>query len=84
MIKLIAASTSEDSDLDKVSNIIQREVSLSYKLSRFINNPLVNKYYEISDLRHELNYMGQIEVKKFIALLALVNLGDNKPVELIT
>ena len=28
--------------------------------------------------------MGQIEVKKFIALLALVNLGDNKPVELIT
>jgi EAL and modified HD-GYP domain-containing signal transduction protein len=27
--------------------------------------------------------MGQLEVKKFIALLALANLGDNKPVELL-
>jgi EAL and modified HD-GYP domain-containing signal transduction protein len=83
LIELIAASTSEDFDLDKISNIIQRDVSLSYKLLRFINNPLINKYNEISDLRHALNYMGQIEVKKFIALLALANLGDNKPVELI-
>ena len=83
LIELIAASTSEDFDLDKISTIIQRDVSLSYKLLRFINNPIVNKYNEISDLRHALNYMGQIEVKKFIALLALANLGDNKPVELI-
>ena len=83
LIELIAASTSVDFDLNKVSNIIQRDVSLSYKLLRFINNPLVDKYHAITDLRHALNYMGQIEVKKFIALLALANLGDNKPIELI-
>ena len=34
-------------------------------------------------MRHVLNYMGSLEVKKFIALLALANLGDNKPVELL-
>jgi EAL and modified HD-GYP domain-containing signal transduction protein len=27
--------------------------------------------------------MGQVEVKKFIALLALANVGDSKPVELL-
>ena len=43
----------------------------------------MNKSNEISNLRHALNYMGQVEVKKFIALLALANLGDNKPFELI-
>jgi EAL and modified HD-GYP domain-containing signal transduction protein len=83
LIELIAASSSAEFDLDKVSSIIERDVSLSYKLLRFINNPLVNKAHEISNLRHALNYMGQVEVKKFIALLALANLGDNKPVELI-
>jgi EAL and modified HD-GYP domain-containing signal transduction protein len=73
LVELIAASTSEDFDLDKVSNIIQRDVSLSYKPLRFINNPLVNKYNKITDLRHASNYTGQIEVKKFIALLVLAN-----------
>lgn len=83
LIELIGASSAENFDLDKVNTIIGRDVSLSYKLLRFINNPLVNKSNEISNLRHALNYMGQVEVKKFIALLALANLGDNKPVELI-
>jgi len=83
LIELIGASSAAEFDLDKVNTIIERDVSLSYKLLRFINNPLVNKTNEISNLRHALNYMGQVEVKKFIALLALANLGDNKPVELI-
>jgi EAL and modified HD-GYP domain-containing signal transduction protein len=83
LIELIGASSAVEFDLDKVNAIIERDVSLSYKLLRFINNPLINKSNEIGNLRHALNYMGQIEVKKFIALLALANLGDNKPVELI-
>ena len=83
LIELISASSSVEFDIGRVSSIIERDVSLSYKLLRFINNPLVNTSHEISNLRHALNYMGQIEVKKFIALLALANLGDSKPVELI-
>jgi EAL and modified HD-GYP domain-containing signal transduction protein len=83
LIELIGVSTAAEFDVDKVSSIIERDVSLSYKLLRFINNPLVYKTNGISNLRHALNYMGQVEVKKFIALLALANLGDNKPVELI-
>jgi EAL and modified HD-GYP domain-containing signal transduction protein len=83
LIELIGASAAAEFDLDKVNSIIERDVSLSYKLLRFINNPLINKTNEICNLRHALNYMGQVEVKKFIALLALANLGDNKPVELI-
>jgi len=83
LIELISASSTVEFDIGRVSSIIERDVSLSYKLLRFINNPLVNTSHEISNLRHALNYMGQIEVKKFIALLALANLGDSKPVELI-
>lgn len=83
LIELIGVSSAVDFDLEKVSKIIERDVSLSYKLLRFINNPHINKSNEICSLRHALNYMGQIEVKKFIALLALANLGDSKPIELL-
>lgn len=52
-------------------------------LLRFINNPMVNKRYKITSLRHAITYMGEVEVKKFIALLALANLSDDKPMELM-
>ncbi len=83
LIELIGVSAEKEFDLTRVSQIIQRDVSLSYKLLRFINNPMLTKTNKISDLRHALNYMGQVEVKKFIALLALANLGDSKPFELL-
>jgi len=84
MVELMSASSSSNLDFTKVNNIIERDVSLSYMLLRFINNPTVNKRYKISSLRHALNYMGEVEIKKFIALLALANLSDDKPSELIT
>lgn len=83
LVELIGASSSQHFNLDQVDSIIQRDAALSYMLLRFINNPTINKRYKISSLRHALTYMGEVEIKKFVALLALANLGDNKPMELI-
>ncbi|WP_026376480.1 EAL and HDOD domain-containing protein [Aestuariibacter salexigens] len=83
MLELVGVSSSIDFDFDKVNSIIERDVALSYLLLRFINNPLFSKRHRIDSLRHALNYLGELEVKKFIALLALANMGDDKPVELL-
>lgn len=83
LMELICASAAADFNLARVNHIIERDVSLSYKLLRFINNPLTNKSNKITSLRHALNYMGEIEVKKFIALVALANLGESKTIELL-
>ncbi|NCP63619.1 MAG: EAL domain-containing protein [Paraglaciecola sp.] len=83
LLELIDASASPHFDFAHVNNIIERDVSLSYKLLRFINNPLIDKSNKITSLRHALNYMGEIEVKKFIALVALANIGDDKSLELL-
>jgi len=83
LLDLITASASAEMNFSRINEIIERDISLSYKLLRFINNPLINKTNAISSLRHALNYMGEIEVKKFIALVALANLGEGKTVELL-
>ena len=83
LIELIGASSSESFDIEIVTSIIERDVGLSYMLLRFMNNPAINKRYKITSLRHALNYMGEVEIKKFIALLALTNLSDDKPLELL-
>jgi EAL and modified HD-GYP domain-containing signal transduction protein len=83
LIELMALSSAKHFDFDKVNEIIERDVGLSYMLLRFINNPTVNKREKISSLRHALNYMGEVELRKFIALIILANLGEDKPIELI-
>ncbi len=83
LVELMGASSSESFNVDSINSVIEHDVGLSYMLLRFINNPMINKRYKITSLRHALNYMGEVEIKKFIALLALANLNDNKPIELL-
>lgn len=83
LIELIGETTNENFGIGRINEIIERDVGLSYMLLRFINNPMVNKRFKITSLKHALNYMGEVEIKKFIALLALANLADDKPMELL-
>jgi c-di-GMP phosphodiesterase len=83
LVELMGCTSSANFDFERINQIIERDVVLPYMLLRFINHPLVNKRNKISSLRHALNYMGEIEVKKFVSLLALANLSDGKPMELI-
>ncbi|GAA0854528.1 EAL and HDOD domain-containing protein [Aliiglaciecola litoralis] len=83
LIELIAETTKDNFGIDRINEIIERDVGLSYMLLRFINNPMINKRFKITSLKHALNYMGEVEIKKFIALLALANLADDKPMELL-
>jgi EAL and modified HD-GYP domain-containing signal transduction protein len=83
LIELIGETAKIHMDIDKITQLIERDVSLSYKLLRFINSSAFSREQSIGSLKHALNYMGELELKKFIALIALANLGDGKPSELV-
>lgn len=83
LMELISETSKRRMDINKLSNLIQRDVSISYKLLRFINSSAYNQQQTIGSLKHALAYMGERELKKFIALIALANLTENKPSELI-
>ena len=83
LLELMSQCTQAIFDLRKVNDILQRDASLSFLLMRFINNPTINKRAEITSLSHALTYLGEVEVKKFIALLSLASLSQDKPLELI-
>ncbi|MGB3724599.1 MAG: EAL domain-containing protein [Glaciecola sp.] len=83
VVELVGISVSPDFDFGKINEIFETDVGLSFKLMRFINNPLINKRQNIGSLNHALKYLGEVELKKFIALLAIANLKGNKPIDLI-
>jgi EAL and modified HD-GYP domain-containing signal transduction protein len=83
VFELVNISVSSDFDEKKVIAIFEKDVGLAFKLMRFINNPLFNKRQRIDSVKHALKYLGHVELKKFIALLAIANIKSTKPLDLI-
>ncbi len=70
-------------DFSQLENIIKREVSLCYKLLRYINAPFFGLRTKIDSIHHALVLLGEAEVKKWVSLIALASMGDDKPEELV-
>jgi EAL and modified HD-GYP domain-containing signal transduction protein len=70
-------------DIEKLESIFQKDPTLSFLLIKFINNPLVNKSHKISSIRHALSYLGEIMVRRFVAIISLAGLNSDKPNELL-
>lgn len=66
-----------------IEEIIRKDVSLSYKLLRFINSPVFGFQNNISSLRQALALLGQKEIIKWISLISLQCMGQDKPDELM-
>ncbi len=73
----------EEVNFDKLEDLIKRDVSLSYKLLKFINSLAFGFRSEIHSIKQALVLLGQKEIGKWLSLIALRNIGENKPDELI-
>lgn len=71
-------------DLDKMEEIIQRDVSLSYKLLSLINSAAFGIKAKVNSIRHALVLLGTDKVAKWASLVVVSDLGTNKPHELVT
>ncbi|MFZ7133785.1 MAG: EAL and HDOD domain-containing protein [Eubacteriales bacterium] len=70
-------------DYDIIAEIMKRDLSLSYKLLRLVNSVVFNLSERIQSLRHALVFLGFNELRKFMYLLLLYDMCQDKPGELI-
>ncbi|MBF0560109.1 MAG: HDOD domain-containing protein [Nitrospirae bacterium] len=70
-------------DLTQLEMIIARDISMSYKLLRHVNSAFYRRSGDITSLKQALLIMGKDEVTRFVALIGLSQLAQNKPDELI-
>ena len=83
LLALIAEAAEPELDFDKLVLVIERDLGLSYKLLRFINSAYYARPRPIQSLKHAMVFMGETELKKFIALVALSNLSVTDQPELL-
>ena len=76
-------STVDNVDFQEISSIISSDVALSYKLLRLLNSTAVGLRNPVSSISFAIAYLGEVNLKKWIAMLALRGLSEDKPLELI-
>ena len=82
-LRLLQQVNQPDLDYDRLENIFKQEVTLSYKLFRYINSAYFGFPNEIRSIRHALSLIGLCEAKKWLSLIAMSSMGKDKSEELV-
>lgn len=82
-LRLLQAVNKPELDRSEVTTLIEGEVSLCYKLLRFLNSPLFGFLREIHSTGHALTLLGDQEVRRWASVAAVLGLADDKPGELV-
>lgn len=82
-LNMLRESSRTEIDYDKMDQIFRRDVALSFKLLKFINSSFFGFKNKISSVKQALVLMGRKEILKWISLLALQNIAQDKPNELV-
>ena len=82
-IQIISEISRPDVDFSKLETLFKHDISLSFKLLKFINSAFFSFSSQINSLRQALTLLGVNEIKKWVSLIILKGLGSDKPEELI-
>jgi len=83
MAELLYETSKKDLDLASITSVFERDVTLSYKLLRYVNSPIFKRRNEISTIKQALVILGSAELKRFLGLMFAANINPEKPSELI-
>lgn len=70
-------------NFSEISSVISSDVALSYKLLRLLNSAAVGLRNQISSIDMALAYLGEENLKQWIAMLALRGTASDKPLALV-
>lgn len=83
VLKLFSEINKPILNTDKLINLIKNDVSISYKLLKFLNSAYFAIPYKINTIKDAVNFLGSVEIKKFIKIIAASEIADSKPPELL-
>jgi c-di-GMP-related signal transduction protein len=83
LLRLLAEVTNKEIELDRLRDIITMDVSVSYKLLRFLNSAYFYRLQEVKSVKHAIAYLGEKELSRFIMMVIVSELSTDKPDELV-
>ena len=82
LLRILARVQDPDVELDEIEHLVGTNLSVTYKLLRYVNSAVVGAADEIDSIRHAIAMLGLERVRMCVVMLVLAGF-DDKPHELI-
>ncbi len=82
-VQIFKETSRPELDYQRLEEVIKQELSLSYKLLRYINSAAFGWRGSIESVKQALVLLGESESRKWISLVALPALAQDKPEEVV-
>ncbi|MFP4184149.1 MAG: EAL and HDOD domain-containing protein [Halorhodospira sp.] len=83
LLRLIAALQRPELDVRELEQIVGQDLSLAYKLLRYLASPLFPAR-DIDSIRSAILYLGRRQLADWAVLLAMTSYGDQPPERIVT
>lgn len=83
LVRLLARLQDPQTEVEELEQLIMRDVALSYRLLRYVNNPYVGLSRRIDSIRQAILLLGLDQVRKLATLLLFSVHAEDSPPGLI-
>lgn len=83
LMHLLTELYSENPNIDKIRQLVQQDVTLSYRLFKWLNSALFSLPHPVESIQHALVMLGLNRLRNLVSLIVLARI-DDKPNELIS
>lgn len=83
LLNLLSEINKSSFSAKKMTQFIGADVSLSYRLLRYINSAYFYLIKKIDSISHAVTYLGEDEIRRFVTLAVISEISSNKPMELV-
>jgi c-di-GMP-related signal transduction protein len=83
-LRLLREVSQPEIDVPKFEAMVKQEVSICYRLLRYLNSAALGVQNEVHSVRHALALLGEAEVRRWVRLVATLSICENRSSELIS
>lgn len=83
MMRLMTELYSENPSTERIRNLVQQDVTLSYRLLKWLNSSLFALPHPVESIQHALIMLGMNRLRNLVSLIVLARI-DDKPAEVVT
>lgn len=82
-LQVLKVIQDEDYDFAELAKFVSRDVSLAYKLLKYANSAYFARSQKLHSIEMAVAMLGQLTLRKWLSLMMLSYLADDKPSELL-
>ena len=82
-MRMLQALAQPELDVREIERLIKCEAALCYRLLRYLNSAVFAFRSEIHSVRHALSILGELEIRRWVGLVAAVAAGQQRCGELV-